>query len=108
MVHLAVPHRDQRLCRMCLRKRRPLPLPDALPSDEQGYDEQTWLLKQQVDDVLHQLPEPLREVLILREMHEMSYEEIAQTLGIPVGTVRSRLFAARQRFAQLWKQHDME
>lgn len=95
-------------CRMRLRKRRPLPLPDALPSDEQGFDEQTWLLKQQVDDVLHQLPERLREVLILREMHEMSYEEIAQTLGIPVGTVRSRLFAARQRFAQLWKQHDME
>ena len=91
-------------CRMRLRKRRPLPLSDVHHPDEAGFDEQAWVLKQQVDEVLRRLPEPLREVLILREMHELSYEEIAQVLRIPVGTVRSRLFTARQRFAELWQE----
>ena len=42
------------------------------------------------------LPEKLRIVLVLREIDEYSYEEIAELLKIPVGTVRSRLFNARQ------------
>lgn len=37
-----------------------------------------------------------REVMVLREMHQMSYEEIAETLKIPQGTVESRLFRARR------------
>jgi RNA polymerase sigma-70 factor (ECF subfamily) len=41
-----------------------------------------------------------REVLTLREMMQLSYEEIAQGLQIPLGTVRSRLAKARQRFVQ--------
>ncbi len=94
-------------CRMRLRRRRPLPLETEPPADEE-FDEQAWLLKQRVDEVLRQLPEPLREVLILREMHELSYEEIAQTLGIPLGTVRSRLHIARQRFADLWREEETE
>lgn len=95
-------------CRMRLRKRRALPLSEVPPTAGEGFDERTWLLKQQVDEVLRQMPEPLREVLILREMHELSYEEIAQVLQIPVGTVRSRLFTARQRFAQIWKEYETE
>lgn len=95
-------------CRMRLRKRRPLPLSDVQHPDDTGFDERAWALKQQVDEVLRQLPEPLREVLILREMHELSYEEIAQVLRIPVGTVRSRLFTARQRFAELWRAEETE
>lgn len=92
-------------CRMRLRRRRPLPLEAELHATE-GFDEQAWVFKQQVDEVLRQLPEPFREVLILREMHELSYEEIAQVLGIPLGTVRSRLHAARQRFADLWREEE--
>lgn len=68
-------------CRMRLRKRRPLSLSEIPPPADEGFNEQAWLLKQQVDEVLWQMPEPLREVLILREMHELSYEEIAQVLG---------------------------
>lgn len=96
------------VCRMRLRKRRPLPLSDVQHPDDTGFDERAWVLKQQVDEVLRQLPEPLREVLILREIHEMSYEEIALVLRIPVGTVRSRLFTARQRFAELWRAEETE
>jgi RNA polymerase sigma-70 factor (ECF subfamily) len=45
---------------------------------------------------IEQLPEDLRTAIILRELEGMSYEEIAQTMDCPVGTVRSRLFRARE------------
>lgn len=95
-------------CRMRLRKRRPVTLQNEPSAPDGAFDERTWIRKQRVDEVLRQLPEPLREVLILREIHELSYEEIAQVLGIPVGTVRSRLFTARQRFAERWKAEETE
>jgi RNA polymerase sigma-70 factor (ECF subfamily) len=47
---------------------------------------------------------PLRVVLILREMHDLSYEEIAQVLEVPVGTVRSRLSEARRKFKEVWQE----
>ncbi|MGB9797416.1 MAG: sigma-70 family RNA polymerase sigma factor, partial [bacterium] len=42
------------------------------------------------------LPMELREVIILRDLQGFSYEEIAKMVGCPVGTVKSRLFYARQ------------
>ena len=42
------------------------------------------------------LPEDLRTAITLRELEGMSYEEIAQTMGCPIGTVRSRIFRARE------------
>jgi RNA polymerase sigma-70 factor (ECF subfamily) len=42
------------------------------------------------------LPAELRECLVLRELEEMSYRDIARVVGVPVGTVMSRLFRARQ------------
>ena len=45
---------------------------------------------------LEALPEELRMAITLREMEGMSYEEIAQTLDCPIGTVRSRIFRARE------------
>ena len=42
------------------------------------------------------LPDKLRVVLVMRELEELSYEEISEALDIPVGTVRSRLFNARK------------
>jgi RNA polymerase sigma-70 factor, ECF subfamily len=44
---------------------------------------------------LEQLDEESREVVVLREFQDLSYEQIAAALGVPVGTVRSRLFRAR-------------
>ena len=44
-----------------------------------------------------ELPEPFREAIVLREMNNLSYQEIAQVAGVPVGTVMSRLARARDR-----------
>lgn len=50
--------------------------------------------------VLDELPEIFRTVLLLREYEEMSYQDMADLLGISIGTVESRLFRARARFRQ--------
>ena len=44
----------------------------------------------------------MRAALALRELEGLEYDEIAQTLNIPVGTVRSRLSTARAQFRILW------
>ena len=48
-----------------------------------------------VDEELHKLPEPYRTTVILRDLEEMSYEEIAEVLEISLGTVKSRLTRGR-------------
>jgi RNA polymerase sigma-70 factor (ECF subfamily) len=47
------------------------------------------------------LPAEFREVIVLREIQEMSYAEISNVTGVPVGTVMSRLSRARKRLAVL-------
>ena len=58
------------------------------------------LLKDEVERVvaetIEQLPEDLRTAITLRELEGLSYEEIAEAMGCPVGTVRSRIFRARE------------
>ncbi len=49
------------------------------------------------------LPDHLREVLVLAYFNQFAYKEIAEMLGIPLGTVKSRLHAAVGTFAELWK-----
>ena len=53
-----------------------------------------------VNAALEALPEELRMAITLREMEGMSYEEIAQALECPIGTVRSRIFRAREAISQ--------
>lgn len=55
-----------------------------------------------VDDAFQRLPEDQRSLLWLREVEGQSYAELAQILEIPVGTVRSRLFAAREELRKVW------
>lgn len=52
-------------------------------------------LRETVERAIAALPEDLRMAIVLREFEGMSYEEIAQTMECPVGTVRSRIFRAR-------------
>ena len=49
-----------------------------------------------VEQALQSLPEELRAALTLRELEGLSYDDIAEVLGCPVGTVRSRIFRARE------------
>ena len=52
-----------------------------------------------VNAAINALPEELRIAIVLREIEGMSYEDIAQTMGCPIGTVRSRIFRAREAIA---------
>jgi RNA polymerase sigma-70 factor (ECF subfamily) len=58
------------------------------------------LLKDEIErtvfEVIEQLPEDLRTAITLRELEGLSYEEIAEAMGCPIGTVRSRIFRARE------------
>jgi RNA polymerase sigma-70 factor (ECF subfamily) len=49
-----------------------------------------------VNAAIESLPEDLRNAIVLRELEGMSYEEIAAAMDCPVGTVRSRIFRARE------------
>jgi len=51
-------------------------------------------------EVLEELPEIFRTVLVLREFEDLSYQEMAEVLGVSIGTVESRLFRARARFKE--------
>jgi RNA polymerase sigma-70 factor (ECF subfamily) len=53
-----------------------------------------------VHRVIEKLPEDLRTAITLREIEGMSYEEIAQVMDCPIGTVRSRIFRAREAVDQ--------
>jgi len=53
--------------------------------------------KQQVAQAIEQLPSEFREVIVLRELEELSYKEIADITGVPIGTVMSRLARARNK-----------
>jgi len=56
-----------------------------------------------VGDAFGRLPEEQRALIWLREVEGQSYAELAEILEIPVGTVRSRLFAAREELRRLWQ-----
>ncbi|MDY6416979.1 MAG: RNA polymerase sigma factor RpoE [Succinivibrio dextrinosolvens] len=53
-------------------------------------------LQQVILSAMNELPEELRQAIMLREVEGMSYEDMADLLQIPIGTVRSRIFRARQ------------
>lgn len=53
-----------------------------------------------VNSAMAELPEELRTAVTLREIEGLSYEEIAQVMDCPIGTVRSRIFRARESIAQ--------
>lgn len=57
-------------------------------------------VQQTVEQAIASLPEDLRTAIVLREIDGMSYEEIAETMECPVGTVRSRIFRAREAIAK--------
>ncbi len=69
------------------------------PDERMDVDEQDRLVQLALDD----LGAPLREVLVLGYFQRMSYARIAEDLGIPLGTVKSRMHAAVAAFARSWQ-----
>jgi RNA polymerase sigma-70 factor (ECF subfamily) len=70
-----------------------------LPSDTPGPDETlaTQEFYGQLHTAIAQLPEAFRTTIILREIEDLSYEEIAEITGVSLGTVKSRIARARNR-----------
>jgi len=81
-------------------RRRYRPHMDACrdPAFVRDVDAGIWVRR-----ALDQLADDDREIVMLREFDELRYEEIASVLGVPVNTVRSRLFRARTRLRELLK-----
>lgn len=70
-----------------------------LPATEET-PESVWMnvsLREHLQHAIEGLPVPYREVLLMREVEELSYDEIAQIAGVPIGTVMSRLSRARRQ-----------
>ncbi len=74
---------------------------NAIEIPDERTNPENLVLSAELNEILLQaidrLPLAMREVLVLHDMESMSYEEIACALGIPLGTVKSRLFHARAR-----------
>ena len=98
------------------RKRKPLQSLDAPREDDEGGPPEMALpdtspgarehvyqgeLRDWISAAIELLSPEHRAVLVLREFQELSYEEIAETLGLQMGTVMSRLFYARKKLAQI-------
>jgi len=81
------------------------PLPTGDPDPEEQYI--SGETRRQVLDLVDQLPDPLRQVLILNSFEDLSYEEIARILDIPLGTVSSRIYSARKKLLRALEQRDL-
>lgn len=81
-------------------------LRDVLESNGEKPDSLAMMdeKKVQVRKAIDTLPENLRQVLLLAYFHEFKYQEISEVLEIPLGTVKSRLHAALEKFQQSWEQ----
>jgi RNA polymerase sigma-70 factor (ECF subfamily) len=98
---------------MAMRRRAPTST-EVVAEDAEGYDEgeqlrdistpESVLLSKEiaatVNAAIDALPEELRTAIQLRELEGMSYEEIARVMECPIGTVRSRIFRAREAIAE--------
>lgn len=91
------------------RKRRPLAIdtddtPET-PSDEPSFEDRLTE-NDRLDDALGRLPEEFRLPVVLRDVGGLDYAEIAESLGIPPGTVRSRIARGRRQLAGILTHSD--
>nr|WP_183727281.1 MULTISPECIES: RNA polymerase sigma factor [Paraburkholderia] len=79
--------------------------PEGWDTGESGVDPETLAIRAEssrhVHEALQRLPAEYREVLVLRELEELEYREIATVIDVPMGTVMSRLARARKRLAAM-------
>jgi RNA polymerase sigma-70 factor (ECF subfamily) len=80
------------------RRQKPQSHPTTEPIGESKAETQSL-----IGNAFDKLPAEQRSILWLREVEGQSYAELAEVLGIPEGTVRSRLFVARKALRQIWQ-----
>lgn len=70
------------------------------PSPEKVRERKEW--RAEIDTVVKRLPPAYRELILLRHSHDLSYDEIADVTGLPLGTVKNRLFRAREMMREIF------
>ncbi len=104
------------VCNAEFARRRKQPAPADQAGEEAAETAPLWqepeaspeslMLRERDDATIRRLvaalPQPFREAIVLREINELSYQEIAQVAGVPVGTVMSRLARARSMLRSAW------
>jgi RNA polymerase sigma-70 factor, ECF subfamily len=105
------------VCNAEFARRRKQEIPTDFVEDERTSEPQPiWqeptsspeslMVRRQDDDTIRRLvdalPQPFREAIVLREVNDLSYHEIAEVAGVPVGTVMSRLARARSMLRAAW------
>jgi RNA polymerase sigma-70 factor (ECF subfamily) len=69
------------------------------PSPEQERERSEW--REEIDTVVKKLPTGYRELIVLRHTQDLSYDEIAEITNLPLGTVKNRLFRAREMMREI-------
>jgi RNA polymerase sigma-70 factor, ECF subfamily len=105
------------VCNAEFARRRKQEMPTDFSEDESAPDQplmwqesqaspEAALMRQHDDDTIRRLvaalPQPFREAIVLREVNDLSYQEIAEVASVPVGTVMSRLSRARSMLRAAW------
>ena len=95
-------NRDQALSGEFEGEQYDLPLESRKLSPEQESERAER--RAEIELVVRALPTPYRELVLLRHSHDLSYDEIAEVTGLPLGTVKNRLFRARETMRQQFVQ----
>ncbi len=77
-----------------------LQIESPLPSPEQDRERSEW--RAEIEEVVRSLPDSYRELILLRHSQDLSYDEIAEVTGLPLGTVKNRLFRARELMREIF------
>lgn len=86
------------------RKKEILEFETKESSSENAFDSfENKEMKLKLEEALFELDVEDREIIIMREFEDLSYNEIAETMNLPKGTVMSRLFYARKKLAEIFK-----
>jgi len=72
----------------------------SLPSPEQEHERTEW--RAEIETVVKGLPPAYRDLILLRHSRDLSYDEIAEVTGLPLGTVKNRLFRAREMMREVF------
>lgn len=104
------------LARSAYRKRKRYPTYSLTPSNREGEEyerplpdesfspdeaAESAIQERHIQDAFDQLPDKFQEVVVLRDVQELSYEEISTITGVPMGTVKSRIFRGRQKLQEI-------